>query len=75
MDLVHSDHTLLLSYASLYHDADHAGPWSLLFLSPPPDSLFSKGWRHISGMLDHSDREPKYIAAKEIILMDLAAWS
>lgn len=71
MDLVNSGHVLLLSCASLYHGSDHAGPWLLLFLSPPPDML-SEGQRHISGMLDHSDKEPKYTAAKEIILMDSA---
>lgn len=71
MNLVNSGHALLLSYASLYHGPDHAEPWLLLFLSPPPDML-SEGRRHISGMLDHSDKEPKYTAAKEIILMDSA---
>lgn len=71
MDLVNSGHALLLSCASLYHGPDHAGPWLLLFLSPPPDML-SERRRHISGMLDHSDKELKYTAAKEIILMDSA---
>lgn len=55
-----SAHALLPTCASLYHGADHARPWSLLFLSPPPDSQLSKGRRRSSGMWAHPARWPKY---------------
>lgn len=67
-----SAHALVLPCASLYHGADHAGPWSLLFLSPPPDSQLSKGRRHSSscGLIQPGGLN----TAEEIILMDLAVW-